>query len=225
MLRDLVLVVSIALADALNPGTLVPALYFATTDNARSRVAAFGAAFFAVNMLGGAFLVLGPGELVLAAVSTPSNNVEFAVEIVAGIALLVVGLVFLLRGPREAIEPEAESELKQAEGRGAGAVGASLAALELPTAFPYFAAIAAIVGSGVGEVSQLLLVGVFNVVFLSPILAIFIALSVAGPSIEPKLRRIGDRLRAGWRRVAVWLALVAGTVLIGFGVAGFAGLR
>jgi cytochrome c biogenesis protein CcdA len=225
MLRDLVLVGAIALADAINPGTIVPALYYSTTEHAQRRVAAFGAAFFAVNTLGGVVLVLGPGELILAAVSHPSATVEFTVEIVAGVALLIVGLVLLVRGPRAATEPEGQSELKRAEGRGAGAVGATLAAIELPTAFPYFAAIAAIVGSGVGVVSQLLLVGVFNVVFLSPVAAIVIALTVAGPRVAPTLERIGERLRAAWSRVGVWLAVAAGVVLIGFGVAGFAGLR
>jgi cytochrome c biogenesis protein CcdA len=223
MLRVLVLVISIALADALNPGTVVPALYFATTEDGRRRVAAFAAAFFAVNLVGGVILVLGPGQLLLDAISHPSETAKFTVEVVAGGILLVIGAVLLARGPRGAAEPE--SALVPPGGRGAGALGATIAALELPTALPYFAAIAAIVGSGVGLVSQLVLVGVFNVVFISPVLAILIALSVAGPGIEPKLRRIGERLRTGWRRAGGWLALVAGVLLLGFGATGLAGLR
>ena len=223
MLRVLVLVVSIALADALNPGTIVPALYYATTEGGRSRVAAFGAAFFGVNLIAGLILVLGPGQLLLDTVSQPSETAKFAVEVVAGAVLIVVGAVLLARGagkPEEPVPAQAPGG-----GRGAGAVGATIAALELPTALPYFAAIAAIIGSGVGLVSQLVLVGVFNVVFISPVVAILIALSVAGPSIEPRLRRIGDRLRAGWQRAAAWLALVAGFLLVAFGATGLAGLH
>jgi cytochrome c biogenesis protein CcdA len=222
MLRVLVLVVTIALADALNPGTIVPALYYATTDNGRRRVAVFAAAFFGVNLIAGLILVLGPGQLLLDAVSRPSETAKFAVEAVAGGVLVVVGAVLLARGPVAAEDP---GPAPPGGGRGAGAVGATIAALELPTALPYFAAIAAIIGSGVGLASQLVLVGVFNVVFIAPVVAILIALSVAGPSIEPKLRRIGDRLRAGWQRAAAWLALVAGFLLVAFGATGLAGLH
>ncbi len=223
MLRVLALVVSIALADALNPGTIVPALYYATTETGRRRVAAFAAAFFAVNLVGGLILVLGPGQLLLNAISRPSESAKFTVEVAAGATLMIVGGVLLARGPSEAEEPGPTPA--PAGGRGAGAVGATIAAVELPTALPYFAAIAAIVGSGVGLVSQLILVGVFNVVFISPVLAILVSLSVAGPRIEPTLRHIGDRLRAGWRRAAAWLALAAGGLLVAFGASGLAGLH
>ncbi len=223
MLRVLVLVVSIAVADALNPATVVPALYYATTENGRNRVAAFAAAFFAVNIVGGFILVLGPGQLLLNAIARPSDTAKFTVEIVAGAGLLVLGAILMARGPRVPAAPEPVAP--PAGGRGAGVVGASLAALELPTALPYFAAIAAIVGSGVGLTSQLVLVGVFNVVFIAPVLAILVALSVAGPRIEPTLRRVGDRLRAGWQRAAAWLALAGGVVLVAFGATGLAGLH
>src|SRR6476659_9921944 len=99
MLRVLVLVVSIALADALNPGSIVPALYYATTDDGRRRVAVFGAAFFGVNLIAGLILVLGPGQLLLDAISRPSETAKCTVEAVAGAILLVVGAVLLARGP------------------------------------------------------------------------------------------------------------------------------
>ena len=221
MLRVLVLVASIALADSLNPGTIVPALYYSTTEDGRRRVAAFAAAFFAVNLLGGLILVLGPGQLLLNAISRPSETAKFTVEAAAGGILVIAGAVLLVRGS----ETEPEAAPGPQSGRGAGALGATIAAVELPTALPYFAAIAAILGSGVGLVSQLVLVGVFNVVFILPVLAILVVLSLAGPGTEPKLRRIGDRIRTGGRSAAAWLALAAGAVLLGFGATGLAGLH
>ncbi len=221
MLRLLLLLIAIALADAVNPATIVPALYFATTEHPRRHIAAFAGAFLTVNFLGGVILVLGPGQLLLSAVPHPSEAAKFAIEVIAGGALLLIGIV-LLFGARNR---RAEARQPEARGRAAGILGATIAAIELPTALPYFAAIAVVVGSGVGLASQLILVAVFNVVFISPVLAILVVLSVAGPSVEPTLRRIGDRLRAGWRRGAAWLAVAAGTLFVAFGATGFAGLH
>lgn len=54
------LVVSVALVDSLNPGTIVPALYLATGPRAVRAVLGFALGFFTVNVLGGiAALVLG----------------------------------------------------------------------------------------------------------------------------------------------------------------------
>ena len=54
MLRLIGIVISIGLADSLNPTTIGPALYVATGERARERVAEFTLAVFAVYFLGGA---------------------------------------------------------------------------------------------------------------------------------------------------------------------------
>lgn len=222
MLRVLALVISIALADAINPGTVAPALYLATTEHARKRLVEFAGAFLVVNFAGGVLIALGPGQLVLAAVPDPSTTAKSVVELVAGVVLLGIGAVLLAlhRGPTES--KAAPFSLGK---RGAGALGATIASVELPTALPYFAGIAVIVGSGVGVVSQILLLAVFNVVFISPVVAILIMVSFAGPGTQARLGRTGDWLRAKWRPLFAWLAVIAGVLLAGFGLTGLAGLR
>ena len=54
MVRLVGIVISIGLADSLNPTTIAPALYLATGERARGRVAEFTAGVFAVYFLGGA---------------------------------------------------------------------------------------------------------------------------------------------------------------------------
>ena len=83
------LVVSIALADSLNPSTMAPALYLTTVRRPRRRVAEFAAGVFVVNMVGGALLVLGPGQLILSAVPRTSHQAKHVIELVIGLALLV----------------------------------------------------------------------------------------------------------------------------------------
>ena len=58
-------------------------------------------------------------------------------------------------------------------------LGASITAVELPTAFPYFAAIAAILGAGLGPVRDLVLLLVFNLCFVLPLVAIVATLTFA----------------------------------------------
>jgi hypothetical protein len=64
MLRLIGIVISIGLADSVNPTTIGPALYMATGERARGRVAEFTMAVFAVYFLGGAAIALGAGALV-----------------------------------------------------------------------------------------------------------------------------------------------------------------
>ena len=54
------LVIAVAVVDALNPSTVLPALLYALGRHARRDVAAFTAGVFAVSTLGGLVLVFGP---------------------------------------------------------------------------------------------------------------------------------------------------------------------
>ena len=58
MFRLVGLVVSIGLADSLNPSTIAPALYFASGERARARVFEFTAAVFLVFLAGGTVIAL-----------------------------------------------------------------------------------------------------------------------------------------------------------------------
>ena len=65
-------------------------------------------------------------------------------------------------------------------GRSAFLLGAGIMAVELPTAFPYFAAVAAIVGSRSGTGTQVLLVLLYNVVFVAPLVALLVVIMATG---------------------------------------------
>ena len=63
MLRLFGIVVSIGLADSMNPSTIAPGLYLAVGERARSSLIQFTLAVFAVNLVGGAVIALGPGQV------------------------------------------------------------------------------------------------------------------------------------------------------------------
>ena len=109
------------------------------------------------------------------------------------------------------------------KGRSAAALGGAVMAVELPTAFPYFGAIAAIVGSDAAVPAQVGLLLVFNAVFVSPLLALMVLSAFARERSGPLLELAQDHLR---RHGAILLAIVAlavGVALVAVGAIGLAG--
>jgi hypothetical protein len=72
MLAVTLLVASIAVADSLNPSTVVPALWLARASTGRSR-ASFTLGVFAVSFAGWLLLVFGPGNELLRALRDVSH--------------------------------------------------------------------------------------------------------------------------------------------------------
>jgi cytochrome c biogenesis protein CcdA len=221
MLRLMIVVASIGLADSLNPTTIAPALYIATGEHARKQVFEFTAGVFLVYLIGGLIINFGPGHLLLALVPHPSRRVGYILEVVAGVALLTAAA--FLFGYRDRLATRSIPRPK-ATGRSSALLGATITAVELPTAFPYFAAIAAIVASGVGPIKQVIVLVVFNVCFILPLLAILATLELAGPRAQLFLARTRAKLEAHWPAILAVVLLLAGMFVIAIGVTGLAGL-
>jgi cytochrome c biogenesis protein CcdA len=162
-------VISIGLVDSLNPTTIIPALYFAASPRPGRRTLAFAAGVFAVNMLGGAALLLGPGRVALAAVPRLGDDTEHLVELVlAATALVAAAMVWLAR---RRLQARFATSTERAR-RGSLVAGATIAALELPTAVPYFGVIAAVAASRAGALLELAVLALFNAAFVAPLILI-----------------------------------------------------
>ena len=217
MLRLIGLVVSIGLADSLNPSTIAPALYLASGEHAREQVAEFTLAVFAVYLVGGLAIALGPGQLLLSLVPHPGHRLAHILEIVAGVTMLAAAAVLWRHRDRLA---ERKAPELDPHGRSSFVLGATITAVELPTAFPYFAVIAAIVGSGVDPARQVVLLVLFNVCFVLPLIGIVGTLAFAGDRAERMLAVGRNFLERNWPKVLAGLALVAGLFVIVLGVTG-----
>src|SRR5581483_7520554 len=108
------------------------------------------------------------------------------------------------------------------EGKSSAILGATITAVELPTAFPYFAAIAAIVGSGLNPAKQVFLLVLFNLCFVLPLLGIVSTLFFAGDHAERYLMVGRNFLQRHWPILLSGLALIAGLVVLALGATGFA---
>ena len=222
MIRLIGLAVSIGLADSLNPSTIVPALYLATGDHPRERVIQFTVGVFVVYFVGGAAIALGPGELLLSLVPHPSHTTRYVLEVVAGAAIVIAGVFLWFH--RTSLGEREPPDISGG-GRGTWLLGATITIVELPTAFPYFAVIAAIVGSGIGPARELSLLLIFNVCFILPLLAIVAVLTFGGERTDRLLAAGRDFLQRRWPVVLSVVAVVAGAFVIGLGITGLTGTR
>ena len=179
----------------------------------------FTLAVFVVNFAGGAIVALGPGQAVLALVPHPHPTVRYIIELTAGVVMLIGAAVLWHKRTSLA---RRELPTPSAGGKSSALLGVTIAAVELPTAFPYFAAIAAIVGSGYGPGHQVFYVAVYNVCFVLPLLAILGVLTFAGDRAESVLTTGRDLLQKWWPVLLAGLALLAGVFVTLLGITGLA---
>jgi cytochrome c biogenesis protein CcdA len=218
MLRLAGIVLAVGLADSLNPSTVGPALYLATAPRPAARVALFTLGVFAVNLAAGTALAVGPGMVLVDLVPRPDRTVRHALELAAGLALIAVaGSLWAAR------RRLARRELPMRGGGSALALGASIAAFELPTAAPYFGVIAAVVAARPSVPQAIALLALFCAAFVAPLLAILVVLLVAGERAAPVLARGGAWLQREWPVVLAVVVLLVGGGLTVAGASGLAG--
>jgi cytochrome c biogenesis protein CcdA len=210
MLRRIGVAISVGLADSLNPSTVGPALYIAMGRARVWRVMQFTLGVFGVTFVGGVVLTIGPGRLLLGLVPHPQGTVRHVIELVAGVALLVIATALFV-GRRSLARRELPGG--GGGGRSAFVTGASIAAIELPTAAPYFAVIAGIVASSASIPQEIGLLLLYNVAFVVPLLAIVAVMLLAGRRADPWLQKGGAWLQRRWPVVLASLLLFVGSVL------------
>jgi cytochrome c biogenesis protein CcdA len=220
-MRLLGLVISIGLADSMNPSTIVPALYLATGECARRDLIQFILGAGGTYLIGGLLLVAGPGEALLALVPHPTGLTRYILETVAGVVVLAGGLVLLVR--RQRIAERQLPQPRPGRTRSAFLLGAGIMVVELPTAFPYFAVVAAVVGSGLNIGGRILLIVVFNVCFVLPLVGVLATVVFAGDRAGPLLIKGRDFLQRRWPILLAIFALVAGVFVTVLGVTGILG--
>ena len=216
MTQTALIVAGIALADALNPSTVIPAVYLSGADSPARRVFYFGAGVFLVSFVGGALILLGPGQVAIHALPHPSHGTKHVAAILTGLALIAIAIVLWLRRVQLA---ENDPPGLRSGGRSTFAAGAALMLVELPTAFPMFAAIAVIVGAHSGSIPlDLGLVALFNFIFVLPVLAIAIVIAIAPRTRTTLIAPAANWLGHHWPVVFALIALAAGLGLVVYGL-------
>jgi cytochrome c biogenesis protein CcdA len=210
------LVLAVGLVDSLNPSTVAPALYLAAGAGSGRSLLGFAAGAFTVYTGAGIALVLGPGRALLS--HRPRTHTVHLLELCLGAALVVVALV--LWAVRDQVSRHTARNQGRVGRRAPFLLGAAIMAVELPTALPYFAVLAAVAGSGRRAGTEILLVVLFNVMFVAPLLAIAAIRALAGTRGRAVIERERDRLDRHAGAIAPVLVLAIAVVLLAIGGAG-----
>jgi hypothetical protein len=215
MLKLTLTVVLIALPDCINPTLIGGELFVAMGSKPRRRTAAYTVAALAVTFGFGLLFALGLGDLILSVVPKPGATVKYALITAAGAVLIIGGtLLIVRRASLTRSRPDAGRSLHGSS----GLLGAGLAGLELLSAFPYFAAIALIIGSGVSNAGKVFLLLLYCVVYTLPLIAIAVVFAVKGERAEEILKPIGDWLFAHWPVIVGPLTLTIGIAVLALGI-------
>lgn len=216
------LVASIAIADSINPSTLVPALWLAGAREGRG-LTSYTVGVFAVYLVGGLVLVLGPGPALITALHDVGGSIEHGLEAAAGIAALVFAVVIWRSGRPMPGEPAGAVAVRRAPHHSpasAFALGAGIMVIELPTAFMYFGAISAVLAGRASTPGQIALLLLYNVLFVAPLIAILLIRRLAGEPGDRWLAGAGAWLRRAGRVALTGVAGAGGAALLALGLGG-----
>jgi cytochrome c biogenesis protein CcdA len=207
-----ILVLSVAAIDSLNPSTIAPAAVLALGERPARHLGLFTLGVFLVSTAGGLVLLFAVGQSVVARFAHPSKHTQHVLELAIGIALLLVaGLLWLLRDRLRAHLGRAPA----AGGRSALWLGAGIMAIELPTAFPYFAAILATLGAVHGAVQQTVFIVLYNLVFVGPLLALTLLVALTGHRYRKRIDRVSTLIRTrGPDFLPPGIAIIGGTLVV-----------
>jgi hypothetical protein len=214
MLKLALTVVAITLPDCINPSLIGGELFVAIGSQPRRRSIAFTLGVLGVTFGFGLAFALGLGDLILSFVPKPGATVKYALITAAGAALVVGGIGIWIRrdtltgSTRDADHGSHESP---------ALIGAGLGGFELLTAFPYFAAIALIIGSGVTDAGKLFLLVLYCLVYTLPLIGIAVV-CCAGRPRGSQIAPLGDWLLSHWPVIVAPLTLMIGIAVLAWGI-------
>lgn len=209
--------VAIAAPDSLNPSLIVAAVFLTLGAHPIRRALLFTITAFVVTLAGGLAIALGLGDLILSLLPKLSRTAKYDVIVAVGVLVMVGGAVIWWRRDALASGPS-DAHPDPAQGGSALLLGAGIAGVELLTAFPYFAAIAMVIGSSVSAPGKVFLLVLYNVIYVLPLIAIVVVRAIMGEKGSEMLVPVSAWIETRWPVVAAPVAGLAGAALTVYGI-------
>jgi cytochrome c biogenesis protein CcdA len=201
---------ALAVLDSINPSAIVVTLYLLSHERVTAQVVVYVAAIFLTYLTLGALMMVGIDALLPSLRTTIGARLGFIGQGLIGLALLL----YAIRAPTTAksarrVEPSASTYAALAF------LGVTVTAMELPTAVPYFGAIALLTTADLPMVRWLPLLVLYNAIFVLPPVVLLVGHIVFGRRLEARYADLRGRLQAGARETMLWIAgLVGGGLLV-----------
>ena len=201
---------ALALVDSINPSAIVVTLYLLSRGREPAQVITYIAAIFLTYLALGAMVLLGIDALLPSSMFAGSTRLKFIVLGLIGLAMLI----YAIRAPATAgsvsrVEPGATTYTALA------VLGVTVTTLELPTAVPYFGAIALLTSADLPIAQWLPLLVLYNAIFVLPPVLLLSGHIVLGGRLDEQYAGLRERLQAGARETMLWIfGLVGGGLLV-----------
>ena len=221
MLNLLILLVPIAIVDSFNPTAMATIIVLLAMPKPVPRVIAailgFAFAYFAFGVL----VVFGAGNLIaqisawLSATFANPPPILYVAQMV-----LAAGLVWFFfrqrrkQPPAAPLDPAPSKSVRWASTPiAAFALGAALNASELPTAFPYLAALERITASQVLTIEAIFALAVYTLIFVLPLIIILVLYLRLRERAAPAIAKVSAGVEHWSGRLLTWGALVFGVAI------------
>jgi cytochrome c biogenesis protein CcdA len=204
---------ALALVDSINPSAIVVTLYLLSRGRVAAQVLMYVAAIFLTYLALGVMLMLGLDALLLSLRSTGGGRLGYIVQSLIGLAMLVYAIrapTTVKSAPR--VEPRASTYAALA------LLGVTVTTMELPTAVPYFGAIAVLTAADLPMAGWLPLLVVYNLIFVLPPVLLLVGHIVLGSRLDGRYANLRERLQAGARETMLWIFGFVGGGLFVWGV-------
>jgi cytochrome c biogenesis protein CcdA len=203
-------VLALALVDSINPSAIVVTLYLLSRGRVPAQVLVYVAAIFLTYLTLGVTMMSGIDALLPSLGNMGSSRLGFIVQGLIGLAMLLYAILAPPTAKSAArLEPSARSYAALAF------LGVTVTAMELPTAVPYFGAIALLTTAELRMAQWLPLLVLYNAIFVLPPVLLLLGHIVCGKRLDARYVELRERLQAGARETMLWiLALVGGGLLV-----------
>ena len=206
-------VLLLAVIDSINPSAIVVTLYLLSTAGSRAlvQVAVYVGAIFITYLLLGLMMVLGLESLLPSLSGVLSGRTGLIAQSLVGLVLLVYSLTASTNRQSSPVVARPSARTYAA----LVMLGVSVTAMELPTAIPYFAAIALISEAGLPIRAWAPLLAGYNVIFVLPPMALLAGHLVLQGRLAEPYAALRQRLESGARQTMLWVAgLVGGGLFV-----------
>lgn len=205
---------ALALIDSINPSAIVVTLYLLSRGRGPAQVVVYVLAIFLTYLTLGVLMMLGVEAMLPSVQTLGSGRLGLIVQGLIGLAMLIYAFrspSAPRQGPR--VEPTASSYVALM------ALGVVVTTMELPTAIPYFGAIALLTAADVPMARWLPLLLLYNTIFVLPPVLLLAGQIAFGRRLDARYARLRERLQAGARETVLWIFGLVGGALLATSVA------
>lgn len=201
---------ALALVDSINPSAIVVTLYLLSGGRAPAKVVVYLAAIFLTYLTLGVMMMSGIDALLPSLGAVGSSRLGFVLQGFIGLAMLL----YAIRAPTTAKSPP-RVESSASSYAALAFLGLTVTTMELPTAVPYFGAIALLTSADLPMAQWIPLLVVYNAIFVLPPVLLLVGHIVFGRRLDAQYADLRVRLQAGARETMLWICgLVGGALLV-----------